>query len=62
MTNLPANLIAAYDRRGVEWRKFKDANIVSAQNGPFDTSAWSSEPSGLGSAVKLIPVTTKNIR
>ena len=62
VTNLPANLIAAYDRRGVEWRKFKDANIVSAQNGPFDTSAWSSEPSGLGSAVKLIPVTTKNIR
>ncbi len=62
VTNLPANLIAAYDRRGVEWRKFKDANIVSAQNGPLDTSAWSSEPSGLGSAVKLIPVTTKNIR
>ena len=61
-TNLPANLIAAYDRRGVEWRKFKDANIVSAQNGPLDTSAWPVEPSGLGGPVRLIPVTTKNIR
>lgn len=62
VTNLPANLIAAYDRRGVEWRKFKDANIVSAQNGPLDTSAWHPEPSGLEGPVKLIPVTTKNIR
>lgn len=62
VTNLPANLIAAYDRRGVEWRKFKDANIISAQNGPLDTSAWAPEPSGLGPAVTLIPVTTKTIR
>lgn len=62
VTNLPANLIAAYDRRGVEWRKFKDANIVSALNRPLDTSAWPSEPSGLGGPVRLIPVTTKNIR
>ncbi len=62
VTNLPANLIAAYDRRGVEWRKFKDANIVSAQNGPLDTSAWSSEPSGLAGPVRLIPVTTQTIR
>ncbi|MDE6446123.1 MAG: glycosyl hydrolase family 2 [Alistipes sp.] len=62
VTNLPANLIAAYDRRGAEWRKFKDANIVSAQNGPLDTSAWSSEPSGLAGPVRLIPVTTQTIR
>jgi len=62
VTNLPANLIAAYDRRGAEWRKFKDANIVSAHNGPLDTSAWAPEPSGLGPAVKLIPVTKKSIR
>lgn len=62
VTNLPANLIAAYDRRGVEWRKFKDANIVSALNGPLDTSAWPLEPSGLEGPVRLIPVTAKNIR
>ena len=59
VTNLPANLIAAYDRRGVEWRKFKDANIVSALNRPLDTSTWPVEPSGLGGPVRLIPVTTK---
>ncbi len=62
VTNLPANLMAAYDRRGVKWRKFKDANIVSAQNGPLDTSAWPVEPSGLGGPVRLIPVTKKNNR
>ncbi|WP_302604649.1 glycosyl hydrolase [uncultured Alistipes sp.] len=60
VTNLPANFIADLDRRGVEWRIFKDANIVSAQNGPLDTSSWPLEPSGLGGPVRLIPVTTKN--
>jgi len=62
VTNLPANLVADLDRRGVEWRKFKDANIVSAANGPLDTSAWAPEPSGLNGTVKLIPVTKKSIR
>ncbi|MDE7004957.1 MAG: glycosyl hydrolase family 2, partial [Alistipes sp.] len=62
VTNLPANRIADYDRRGIQWRKFKDANIVSALNKPLDTSAWAPEPSGLNGAVKLYPVTTKTIR
>ncbi len=62
VTNLPANRIADYDRRGVVWRIFKDANVVSALNRPLDTSAWAPEPSGLNGVVKLYPVTTKTIR
>lgn len=62
VTNLPANLVADLDRRGVEWRIFKDANIVSALNRPLDTSAWLPEPSGLNGAVKLCPKQTKTIR
>lgn len=34
VTNLPANRIADYDRRGVEWRIFKDINIVSVDYKP----------------------------
>ena len=47
VTNLPANRIADYDRRGVEWRIFKDINFVSItyQNTRFDT--WGTVPSGL---------------
>lgn len=62
VTNLPANRIADLDRRGVEWRIFKDANIVSARNCPLDTSVWPLEPAGLGPAVKLIPRQTVTIR
>ncbi len=60
VTNLPANLIADLDRRGVKWRIFKDANIVSSTDGRLlDTSKWPVEPAGLGGAVRLCPVKAK---
>ncbi len=62
VTNLAANRIADMDRRGLEWRIFKDANIVSALNRPLDTSDWPTEPGGLNGEVKLIPVQSKTIR
>ncbi len=62
VTNLPANRIADYDRRGVKWRIFKDANIVGARGKALDTSSWGVEPSGLAGPVKLYPATHKNIR
>lgn len=55
VTNLQSNLIADYDRRGVEWKIFKDANI-STLGGPADFSSWKTDPSGLCSEVNLIPV------
>lgn len=62
VTNLPANLIADYDRRGIPWRIFKDANILSASGNALDTSTWGIAPSGLNSDVKLIPIKHKHIQ
>lgn len=57
VTNLQANRIADYERRGVEWRKFKDANIASVTNAKeFSFGDWPVIPAGLTSEVTLIPV------
>ena len=47
VTNLPANRIADYDRRGVEWRIFNEINFVDIayKNVRYDT--WAPVPSGL---------------
>ncbi|MDR1525417.1 MAG: glycosyl hydrolase family 2 [Tannerella sp.] len=47
VTNLPANRIADYDRRGVEWRIFHEINFVNItyRDTRFDT--WTPLPSGL---------------
>lgn len=34
VTNLPANRIAELDRQGVQWRKFKEINIVDLNYRP----------------------------
>lgn len=54
VTNLPANRIAALDRAGVKWRKYKEINIVSIgyKNGTYED--WETVPSGLNSTVKLV--------
>ena len=54
VTNLPSNRIAQMDRDGVQWRIFKDANINTL--GPRTFDRWPTDPSGLCSEVKLIPV------
>ncbi len=55
VTNLQSNRIADYDRRGVKWRIFKDAN-VNTLGRYADFSGWETDPSGLCSEVKLLPV------
>ena len=57
VTNLPANRIADYDRRGVEWRIFQEINFVSItyKDTRFDT--WDIMPSGL-----LGPVTIEELK
>ena len=54
VTNLPANRIAQMDRDGVEWRKFKEINVVDLnyKNSRYDT--WQPVPSGLNSEVRII--------
>jgi hypothetical protein len=55
VTNLSANRIRDLDRRGVDWKKFYDINIVSHLYEPFDASTWPLKPSGLMGPVRLIP-------
>ena len=56
VTNLPANRIAELDRQGVQWRKFKEINIVDLNYRPANYGHWAPMPSGLNSEVRLIPV------
>lgn len=56
VTNLPANRIAELDRQGVQWRKFKEINMVDLNYKKANYSNWSPMPSGLNSEVRLIPV------
>ncbi len=60
VTNLPANRIADYDRKGKKWKIFKDANIASVIGKKVvDYSDWEIVPSGLNSEVNLIPLIKK---
>lgn len=55
--NLPSNRIADFERRGVRWRIFKDANIASVTGAKqFSFADWPTDPSGLNSKIKLIPI------
>ena len=53
VTNLPANRIAAYDRRGIKWRKFKEINVVDINYKTTSYADWQPMPSGLNSSVRL---------
>ncbi|MCX6239754.1 MAG: glycosyl hydrolase [Bacteroidia bacterium] len=57
VTNLPANRIADYDRRKVEWRIFNEINFVNVFYKPFDALTWEIMPSGLIGPVRLVPLT-----
>lgn len=57
VTNLPANRIADYDRKGVEWRKFQEINFVSITYQPTQFDIWGTLPSGL-----LGPVTIQEMK
>lgn len=61
VTNLPANRIADYDRRGKKWRIFKDANIANVDGSKLnDYSGWDMIPAGLNSTVSLTPLIVKS--
>lgn len=53
VTNLPANRIADMDKRGVNWRKFKDTNVVNINYKKVSYADWAPVKSGLNSAVTL---------
>ena len=53
VTNLPANRIAQMDRDGVEWRHFKEINVVDLNYKTTRYDQWEPVPSGLLSPVRL---------
>ena len=53
VTNLPANRIAQMDRDGVEWRRFKEINVVDLNYKTTRYDQWEPVPSGLLSPVRL---------
>ena len=62
VTGLPANYVAEMDRRGIIWRKFKDANIANLKGGKISYYGnWDVMPAGLNSTIRLIPL-VKNAR
>jgi len=54
VTNLPANRIADMDRRGVQWRKMKEINIVDINYKKTTYADWTPVASGLQGEVKLV--------
>ena len=58
VTNMPANRIADYDRRGVNWRIFKDINVVSVFYKPITFDVWETVPGGLTETPRLMPLRT----
>jgi hypothetical protein len=54
VTNLPANRIADYDRRGIPWRKMEEINVVDINYKKTTYGDWDPVPSGLNSEVRLL--------
>lgn len=54
VTNLPANRIADYDRRNVEWRIFNEINMVDINYKKTGYAHWATVESGLCGPVKLV--------
>lgn len=59
VTNLPANRIADMDRKGVNWRIFKEINFVDRNYNKTNYAHWLPVPSGLLGPVKIIPMKNK---
>jgi hypothetical protein len=55
VTNLPANRIADYDRRGVKWRIFKEINFVDVAYREPTYGHWPVMPAGLTKPIRLVP-------
>lgn len=59
VTSVAANRIRDLDRRGVNWKIFKDINLVNVDYQPFDASRWPLTDCGLLGPVTLSPVTAE---
>jgi hypothetical protein len=53
VTNLPANRIADYDKRKINWRVFKEINLVDRNYMKTGYGNWQPVESGLCSPVSI---------
>jgi hypothetical protein len=60
VTGVAANRIRDLDRRGVNWKIFKDINFVNIDYKPFNASDWPLTDCGLWGPVTLQPVEAKH--
>lgn len=56
VTNISANRVRDLDRRGVQWKIFKDINYVNFAYKPFDASSWPVRASGVIGPVTIAPL------
>jgi hypothetical protein len=56
VTNVSANRVRDLDRRGVNWKIFKDVNLVDENYQPFNAANWPLTDSGLLGPVTLTPM------
>ncbi|MGA2246144.1 MAG: glycosyl hydrolase [Verrucomicrobiota bacterium] len=59
VTSVAANRIRDLDRRGVNWKVFKDINLVDINYAPFNASHWPLTDCGLLGPVELSLVTAE---
>jgi hypothetical protein len=60
VTSVAANRIRDLDRRGVNWKIFKDINFVNIDYKPFNAADWPLTDCGLLGPVTLQPVAAKH--
>jgi lysophospholipase L1-like esterase len=61
VTNVAANRIADMDRRGVPWKIFRDANVLSVDGPALNASSWPVRDAGLIGPVTLVPFRELNL-
>ncbi len=54
VTNLAANRIIELDKKGADWKKFYDINMVNINYEPFNAADWKPVESGLIGPVQLV--------
>jgi hypothetical protein len=60
VTSVAANRVRDLDRRGVNWKYFKDINVVNENYKPFNAADWPLTDCGLLGPVTLTPVSASN--
>ncbi|MBN2410133.1 glycoside hydrolase [candidate division KSB1 bacterium] len=56
VTSLAANRIIDMDKKGADWKKFYDINVVNINYQPFNAADWEPVESGLIGPIQLAPM------